>query len=74
MAKKFKCKNPDCPSKGKAQNSILVISECVQTLSLPNDDWTDLEVMQEPLYGQCKECAARIPKEILDELIEKAGS
>jgi hypothetical protein len=43
MAKEFKCKNPECPSKGKAQESILVTSECCQTLSLPDDEWTDLE-------------------------------
>jgi len=68
----FVCSNPDCPSKGQSQKTILVISECVQTLNLETDDWTDLDV-QDTLYGQCKECAAKIRVKVLDELIGKAG-
>ena len=69
---KFVCKTPECPSKGQPQETIIVTSVCYQTLNLETDDWTDLEV-QDTLYGQCKECATKIPVKTLDKLIERAG-
>jgi hypothetical protein len=66
------CKNPKCPSKGKLQNRIGVVSECTQTLNLVTDEYTTLDVV-DSLYGYCLECSARIPAKVLTKLIDSAG-
>jgi RNA polymerase-binding transcription factor DksA len=64
----YKCKNKECPSKGKAQTRIAVISACTQTLTLGTDDWDDLDV-GETLYAICRECGEKIPPKTLAKLL-----
>jgi len=68
----FTCKNKKCPSKGKPQDKIGVLSECLQTLSLKTDAWEDLEVGT-ALYGYCLECSEKLPFKTLDKIIQNAG-
>ena len=69
----YKCKNPRCPSKGKAQDTIGVVSQCTQTLALAGDDWSNLEI-GDTISGYCLECAAKIPPKTMTKLIDNAGT
>lgn len=63
MAKTFTCKN--CHKKA---DTIVVVSQCTQRVSLLDDNWTDLEV-GDTCYGVCPECGERISETTLKRLL-----
>jgi len=68
----FRCKNEKCPSKGKPQEKIGVVSECTQTLHIKSDSWEDLEVGS-TLYGYCLECSDKINPKTFRRIMNAVG-
>ena len=62
-AKTYTCKNCDTQS-----TKIGVASICTQRLSIPDDNWDDLEV-GDTLHGYCLECGTRIPAAVLKRIL-----
>ena len=65
----FRCTGKKCPSKGKPQKTIGVVSNCTQKFTPETDDWSDLEVC-DSLSGYCLECGRDMPEKVFRSLIE----